>query len=158
MSLTLCCMTVFRDVSAQGGAPEAPPMISGTAWNFRACNGSLESSQQMEKDGVWRISISVTVPELFAYMCTYYDIILLYGKNALYRWLGTAPSLGTWIYTYLSLFTYTYLLMCQLIFLLIYLLTCYLLTYLLIYLRIVCWLAISHADVYALTYVHALIY
>jgi len=57
------------------------------------------------------------------------------------------------------LYIYTYLLMCLLIFLLIYLLTCYLLTYLLIYLRIVCWLAISHANAYAheCTYMHALI-
>ena len=80
-------MTVFRDVSAQGGgAPEAPPpMISGTAWNFRACDSSLESSQQMENDGVLRISVSYIVPELFAYMCCYYDIMLLYGKYALER-------------------------------------------------------------------------
>ncbi len=66
-----------------GGAPEAAPMISGTAWNFTPCNSSLESSQQMEKDGVWCISVSVTVPELFAYMCTYYDILLLYGKKCI---------------------------------------------------------------------------
>ncbi len=34
----------------------------------------------MEKDGVCCMSVSLTVPELFAYMRTYYDIILLYGK------------------------------------------------------------------------------
>ena len=60
-------------------------MISGTAWTFRACDSSLESSQQMENDGVLRISVSYIVPELFAYMCCYYDIMLLYGKYALER-------------------------------------------------------------------------
>ena len=81
-------MTVFRDVSAQRGggcAPEATPMISGTAWNFRACDSSLESSQQMENDGVLRISVSYIVPGLLAYICSCCDIMPLYGKYALER-------------------------------------------------------------------------
>jgi len=148
--LTLYCPTVFRDVSVQGGGLRSPPMISGTAWNFRPCNSSLESSQQVEKDGVWCISVSVTVPELFAYMCTYYDIILLYGKKCIIQVIVCCAKTGTWMCTYFSLFRYTYILAyVSTYFLLIYLLTCYLLTYLLIYLRIACWLSISHAVAYA---------
>jgi hypothetical protein len=36
--------------------------ISGTTWNFFTCYGSLESSRQMEKDGVFRNFLSAIFP------------------------------------------------------------------------------------------------
>ncbi len=111
-------------------------MISGTTWNFRACNGSLESSQQMEKDGVWRISISVTVPELFAYMCTYYDIILLYGKKCIIlviRCCAKLMNLNTNLFELVYIYLLTYLCVYLSSYLFSYLLTTYLLIYLFIY-------------------------